>query len=536
MSHRHRSRTALICFLLCIPLAFIAYLGIIYYTDGINAGEVTSVEVSVPGKDITEYTDKENISFFVDMFQNATGLSAPLRVPDESTCITVRCVGSVRTQTYKIYPELSQTGCMFTASDGKYYLITPGDAEILLSRDELDYMYTEVFLPFMYIVTGQLQTEVTPDFYEWQYKKQNGKYIEYTGKEVTDVQNEKAVYSIYSDRINSIHFTRDPDDITVVISDTNGNLIGQTDFNSLIFGRDTRLTVTVEASWKLTGDSKCNGSASYSFDVIYDIPAEISFSSEEAEIGGYVTVNVKYLNDGETVTLNSALNTGELYFTENDGVKTAVLGISDDNLPGDYDIAYSIGDNGGSVKLTVTGIPQNERSDIYRLNISETDYQAKLGENAANEFETIQNMIFDLLGDVTYSHINDFTSPASNTPPALGYGVRIIVNIDNSVETQLFYSIGNSYDVIENSKVTAAADGKVIYAGQSCTFGNLMVIDHGCGVCTWYYGLSSMERGAGTVVQKGSIIGFAGISSYTDNASLGFCVSAGREFIKPPTE
>ncbi len=536
MNHRHRSRTAFICFLLCIPLAFIAYFAIIYYTEGIYAGKIRSVEVTVPGKEASVYEDDENVDFYVGMFRNARPLSAPLGDPEEYTTATVKYAGEGKDLIYKIYPALSLTGCMFADPDGKYFIISDKDAKTLLSRDEFSYLYSEVYLPTMYVATGELQTAVNPVSYEWRYKKIDGTYAEYTGTEVMENGPDTEVYSMYSDRINAIRFAREPDDTTVTISDENGDLVGQTDFNALIFGRDTKLTVTVEAVWNLTGVSVCDGRASYSFDVIYDIPAELSFSSDRAEIGGYMKVDVKYLNDGESVILDTALSTGGLRFTENEGIKTAVLGISDDNLPGVYDITYNIGDNRGTFELTVTGTPREDRDGIYRLNISETDYESMLGETASDEFDDILNEVYALIGDTTYAKISDLVTPTPSGDIALGYGVRVIVNIDNTVETNLLYSIGNSYNVVENSKITAAADGRVIYTGSSATLGSFMVIDHGCGVCSWYYGFTSMEREAGTQVQKGSILGFAGISPYTGEASLGFCVSAGKAFIKPPVE
>lgn len=533
MSHRHRSRKAIFYFLLCLPLAFIAYLGITYYTGSINAKEVTAVEITLPGGNPVEYTDKETIDFFVGLINNATELSVPLREADESTSVTLKCIESSAERIYKIYPELSQTGCMFLSPGGKYYLIKAEDAVNLLSRNDMEYLYSGVFMPSMYVVTGQLEREVAPGSYEWHFKKLNGEYAEYTGK---TTEEESQVYSIYSNRDNSIRFTRQPDDINVVITDTEGNLIGETYFNSLIFGRDTRLKVTVEASWNRKSDSKCDGTATYTFDVIYDIPAEVSFSSNQAEIGGYITVNVKYLNEGEEVVLTSPLNTGSLHFTENGGVKSAVLGIADDNTPGDYEIVYTIGDNNGKASLTVTGAPREERSEIYRLNITQADFEEKLGENAVNEFNEIIGTVFNSLGEQTYSKIEDFSLPSQNPVVGLGYGIKVIVNIENTTDTHVFYTIGNSYDVIENSKVTAAGDGRVVYAGYTEMLGNLLVIDHGLGVTSWYYGISSLERSVGTLVEKGSVLGFAGTNDYTDTSSLGFCISAGNTFINVPVD
>ena len=60
--------------------------------------------------------------------------------------------------------------------------------------------------------------------------------------------------------------------------------------------------------------------------------------------------------------------------------------------------------------------------------------------------------------------------------------------------------------------VRATADGTVAEADKRAGYGDLVVIDHGFGVTTWYGHLSGFNMQAGMRVKRGDIVGFEGKS------------------------
>lgn len=529
MYQKRKSKTAFLCFLLCLPLFLIAYLVITYATERLDPKDIKSVEMITPDGVVTKSEKYEDIEFFVDIFLNSSKLSSPLRDTESAEYVQVNLDRDDSILRYRIYPELSETGCMFSSPDGKYHLISKEDARAMLSRPVFAFLYKASSLPDLIITSGTLEKTVLPESYGWYYRMQDGSYTEYND---TPLSESSEVFSIYSDRVNSLSFTRKPDNMTVSITDPNGQLLPVYDISSLIFSGDTLLNVTIVAEWNRTGDSNCHGSASYSFDMLYDVPAVLSVSDTNASIGGSVVINVKHLNDNETVTLTSELELGELHFTENEGVKTAVLAIDDTNSPGTYDILYNIGDNGGTFTLTLDGSVRLARSGIFRITLSNELFDKTLGESAEAKFAELRNQIESLLGDKTYDTL-PFKKPTYSGSLFQEYGTKVITNLEGSSDTHIFYSIGNVYEVGENSSVSASADGKVIYVGENDTLGRLIVLDHGCGVCTWYYGLSSIERSVGDEVSRGAVLGMSGINGYNGKSTLGFCMSAGSVFITP---
>jgi murein DD-endopeptidase MepM/ murein hydrolase activator NlpD len=62
----------------------------------------------------------------------------------------------------------------------------------------------------------------------------------------------------------------------------------------------------------------------------------------------------------------------------------------------------------------------------------------------------------------------------------------------------------------QGRKVEATAAGKVIVAGRSGGYGNLVEIDHGKGLTTRYAHLSRIDVGVGESVKAGDVIGRVG--------------------------
>ena len=63
--------------------------------------------------------------------------------------------------------------------------------------------------------------------------------------------------------------------------------------------------------------------------------------------------------------------------------------------------------------------------------------------------------------------------------------------------------------------------------------GNVVVIDHGCGLQTWYYSLKSTERSVGSELKQGDVVGFAGTNEYVSAPRICFAVSVCGMFTKP---
>ncbi|MCL1874403.1 MAG: M23 family metallopeptidase, partial [Clostridiales bacterium] len=74
----------------------------------------------------------------------------------------------------------------------------------------------------------------------------------------------------------------------------------------------------------------------------------------------------------------------------------------------------------------------------------------------------------------------------------------------------------------KGTPIYAAESGKVIFASYSGGYGNLVKIDHGDGLHTWYAHMSKFSVKVGDSVSKGQQVGAIGTTGRTTGPHLHF--------------
>ena len=91
------------------------------------------------------------------------------------------------------------------------------------------------------------------------------------------------------------------------------------------------------------------------------------------------------------------------------------------------------------------------------------------------------------------------------TAPLVDYGQVRVVNGrqgSRSNSTKLY--------TIPGEPCRAPANGVVVLAAELALTGNTVVIDHGCGMRSYLYGLQALSVSAGQTVEKGQAVGVLG--------------------------
>jgi len=91
------------------------------------------------------------------------------------------------------------------------------------------------------------------------------------------------------------------------------------------------------------------------------------------------------------------------------------------------------------------------------------------------------------------------------------------------------------YDLAATARapVTAAAAGRVVYAGDLGIYGKCVLIDHGLGLSSLYGHLSSLEAKAGQQVERGQRLGRSGATGLAGGDHLHFSVLVGDVYVDP---
>ena len=96
-------------------------------------------------------------------------------------------------------------------------------------------------------------------------------------------------------------------------------------------------------------------------------------------------------------------------------------------------------------------------------------------------------------------------------------------------ELEYFYNtVGNEYIVkdttVKGESVLAMQTGAVALVGESENLGKFVVIDHGCGLRTWYTNLSFTNVEQGDILLAGQSVGKTGILNNKEGFKL-YCTA-----------
>ena len=83
------------------------------------------------------------------------------------------------------------------------------------------------------------------------------------------------------------------------------------------------------------------------------------------------------------------------------------------------------------------------------------------------------------------------------------------------------------------SDIMAAGKGKVVFAGRKGAYGNLIIIEHGYGIITYYAHASKLLVEAGQEVNKGEVIARIGSTGRSTAPHLHFEVRINNEPVDP---
>ncbi|MFA7248722.1 MAG: M23 family metallopeptidase [Dehalococcoidia bacterium] len=82
------------------------------------------------------------------------------------------------------------------------------------------------------------------------------------------------------------------------------------------------------------------------------------------------------------------------------------------------------------------------------------------------------------------------------------------------------FHTGEDLAADEGTPVTAAAPGRVAWAGAMPIRGNSVIIDHGGGVMTGYHHLHDITVAAGQVIEGGALVGHVGTTGFSTGPHL----------------
>ena len=533
-TRKNRGNGLLVAFL-CLPLAAILCF-FIYYS---SLDSVDKVALNTPDAESVMYDSQEDVDFFVNMLKKSLPISSAMRDVSDEDAVYIMLYSNDTPIEYKLYPSLNLSGCLLVSPDGDYFVLENETARNLLLRKEFDYLYSSYFLPSLSVVSGESTYTVLPLECDWVYYKADDNKYTYTPKELATGEE---TYVIKKGFDNKLTFTPDnsvrPFEMTDIsyVAD-NGTEYSITDISQLDLSFDTKLAVSFTAKWSSMNGARASGQAKYKFNIIYDIPAQITpLADKTYSVGDIIVLDAAHVNSDEAIAIDTLLPSKNFAFglTEK-GKGIAILPIGLDTAAGEYTLSITTsGANILSDKVTVTATDSGEWTTI---SVTEEEYSSMLSVEKIENFKKALAALTETRPESDYYNYatGKFNYPAGKKTPVYNFGQEINLGTTASDgESYKRVCEGVVFELAEGTSIRSAQAGEVIFCGELAPTGNTVILYHGYGIYTYYYHLDEIIVQSGNTVTDGEIIGKAGTTGFTNGKTvLHYAVSIDGVFVDP---
>lgn len=240
--------------------------------------------------------------------------------------------------------------------------------------------------------------------------------------------------------------------------------------------------------------ARATGYYVYAFRFTLAAEPAIELSAQSAAQGAAVGVLVTGVLGSDVPT--AACDLGPVSFEKTSLGWRGYLPVAYNSEAGDYILRVTCGQQSAEATLRVTGRD-------YGTARLEADPGAESGTGGEEFRNTIWPLYTAASGAKAWT--GRWECPVQRYDTLIGYGqTRIIAgkNLGRSNSTLLAVTPGD--------EVCAPAGGTVVYAGYLQLTGNTIVIDHGCGVRTYLYGLQELYVKKGDAVLQNGPVGVLG--------------------------
>lgn len=279
-------------------------------------------------------------------------------------------------------------------------------------------------------------------------------------------------------------------EVTITAPDGTTWQAGVEDCNTYTYTQNGAYEITVTA-YHQENEPPADPQGWYAYRAGYtmQLTPTVTLSTERAAQGSVVAIMLSGILDGEP-SLDTDL--GDVWFRKTTSGYMGYIPVTYNAESGDHTMTLTC----GSLTQQIT------------LSVSKTEYgnASVEAEEESGGAEEYRNAIWPLY---TTSESEKLWSGAFQRPSAgevsMGYGVVQMVDGQRSGQ-----STGLTYAAQPGETITAPQSGKVVFAGTLTLTGGTVVIDHGCGVKSYLYGLQTVTAQQGQTIATGDAVGTAG--------------------------
>ena len=231
----------------------------------------------------------------------------------------------------------------------------------------------------------------------------------------------------------------------------------------------------------------------YSFRFTLQASAEVELSAERMEQGGTVAAAFTGMVGETAPTVETDL--GNVQAVRLGSGWRAYIPAAYNASSGGHEVNITV--NGETITRTLTVLPKD-------FGTVEVEAEEPAAESANAQFRSAIWPLYEAAATAKQWQ-GGFVPPAEDSMTLVDYGQIKVTDGQQgsrSNSTKLY--------TIPGAPCRAAANGTVVFAGDLALTGNTVVIDHGCGLRSYLYGLQEISVSRGQTVEKGQAVGALG--------------------------
>ena len=343
---------------------------------------------------------------------------------------------------------------------------------------------------------------IIPSYVEWHYKNIDGNYIKAYINETTSDQR---TYDITS-TVN-INFTKKPDEYSIIIEsdgkeiykDANKNFANVTTFTS---DSGNNLHVIIEAKWHQSRKTDRYGYVKYDFFVHIKNRSTFTPSKTNVSRGDFILLECTNITDISKIEFSSNIQNFSPAFKQYNDKTIGLIPIPNVDFDDDK-LIFTVSYGASAETFEVNILPDNT-PEIY-------GYDINLFDSETTPTEAVDSIVKLLTKKYNIPSDNVYFQGNISSPQNMGFDLKQKHNstVVWGEELQYYFlTVGNRYTSdTDNTLVRTVENGIIAEISENDLLGKYVVVDHGCGLRTWYSGLSYIDVNVGDILLEGESIG-----------------------------
>ena len=518
------ARFTAILFLL-IPLVIALVFALV--TDPEVVTENTLLKIAVTSSEnnaVFEFSDEMTIKLYSSISENSKQIDKSFRDFDSEKPYFVTFTENTGDPlTYSFYMTTNENDCVYMSPAGKYFMMSSDVAKQFIVREEFSSLNAFKNLPAVLFSGFSKDIAISPDSYEWTYTALDGSMA--TVKNTLVQDNPVIKFDDTDEGFLTINFDKEPDSLKLTITNNDGIVFDDkyenlSVANRITYSSDTPLKLKAVAEWYEIEGAEYYGKAEYNANLLYDVAPTYKIVDQNGVAAGDFTVlRMSDFNDDETLSIQNDLGIPEtinVYDIQEENsygpVKIAFIPIGPDAKQGSYTLTLTT-QSGHTKKVTVKVRSEKENKTQTLI----IDDEALTKSFTKEGFEEFDKLVLSLTQQSVNEHLysGKFAYPTGSSKQTSGGAVYGTHRKVLSLYSNEYTYPGMSLESVLGQNITASNDGKVVFAGTNSVYGNLVVVDHGCSVLSYYGNLSEIAVNVGDPVIKGQTsVGKAGNTGF----------------------